>query len=78
MVFLRLEIMVLPPEQVSPSPGLFRSLIESNVKRNGDEAKAARKYASFLLALEKPEEVTLGDLACMILEEWRKLRPDHE
>lgn len=76
MVFLRLEIRVFPREQVSPSPSLFRSLIGNNGDR--EEASTGKKYVSFLLPLENPEDVTLADLAAMILDEWRMLRPDQE
>lgn len=78
MVFLRLEVKVFPREQAPSSPGLFRSLIGNSGDRARDESIAPNKYASFLLAVDKPEDVTLGDLACMILDEWRILRPDHE
>lgn len=78
MVFLRLEVKVFPREQAPSSPGLFRSLMGSNGDRARDEVNAPKKFASFLLAVEKPEDLTLGDLACMILDEWRVLRPDQE
>lgn len=78
MVFLRLEVKVFPREQAPSSPGLFRSLIGNNSERARDEDHVPKKCASFLLAIEKPETVTLGDLACLILDEWRVLRPDEE
>lgn len=78
MVFLRLETRIFPREQVSSSPSIFRSLIGSNGERGREDASSAKKYVSFLLALEKPEDVKLGDLASMILDEWRILRPDQE
>lgn len=78
MVFLRLEVKVFPREQAPSSPGLLRSLIGNNGDRARDEAIAPKKFASFLLAVDKPEDTTLGDLACMILDEWHLLRPDQE
>lgn len=78
MVFLRLEVKVFPREQVASSPGLFRSLMGNNGDRARDEAGAQKKFTSFLLAVPKPEDVTLGDLASMILDEWHVLRPDQE
>lgn len=36
------------------------------------------KFASFLLVLGEPDQVTLGALAGMIREKWAKLRPDAE
>lgn len=78
MVFLRLEVKVFPREQASSSSGLFRSLIGNNGDRTRDEAVVPKKFASFLLAMDNPEDITLGDLACMILDEWRMLRPDQE
>lgn len=78
MVFLRLEVKVFSPEQAPSGPSLFRSLIGNNTERTREEVNVPKKCASFLLAVEKPAEVTLGDLGCLIQDEWRVLRPDQE
>ncbi|KAL1874195.1 bifunctional endoribonuclease/protein kinase ire1 [Paecilomyces lecythidis] len=81
MVFLRLTVKILPREQIqSTSSSLFRSFLperKDDSDKNGNGG-ANGKVASFLLVLERPEEVTLGGLAGMIQAKWRKLRPDAE
>jgi len=76
MVFLRLTVKVLPREQLpSTSSTFLRSILGD---RKDDADASAAKPATFLLVLRNPEEVTLGGLAGMIQEKWKKLRPDAE
>ncbi|PYI12685.1 hypothetical protein BO78DRAFT_381837 [Aspergillus sclerotiicarbonarius CBS 121057] len=79
MVFLRLRVKVYPREQVAPTPSFsFRAILGD---RDRDDASrstngsTAGKPATFLLVLEKPEEITMGGLAGLIQEKWKKLRP---
>ena len=74
MVFLRLEVRVFPREQVGSSPGFLRSIM----KNSNEEATGPKSFAGFLLTLEKPEELTMGDLTHLIKEKWRALRPNQE
>jgi len=76
MVFLRLEVRVYPPEQISPTPGLLGSIMGRN-ERNREDLNATN-FASLMLDLEKPEEVTMAELALMIVDEWRVVCPDQE
>lgn len=82
MVFIRLTIKVLPREQLPTASSSFsiRSILrdrnKEDVDKNGNGA--AGKPVSFLIPLHNPEEVTLGALAGMIQEKWKKLRPDAE
>ncbi|KAL4929176.1 uncharacterized protein BDV17DRAFT_290830 [Aspergillus undulatus] len=85
MVFLRLTVKVYPREQAPPSNTFsFRSFLGDRGDREKDDASrtsstaAAGKPASFLIVLENSEDVTLGGLAGMIREKWRKLRPGVE
>lgn len=45
---------------------------------NLGEAPPAKKFVSFLMLLKNPEELTLGDLAAKITEDWAAFRPDQE
>ncbi|KAL2802229.1 hypothetical protein BJX63DRAFT_415611 [Aspergillus granulosus] len=79
MVFLRLTIKVYPRDQV-PASNTFslRSFLGDRDRDDSSRSasgSAAGKPASFLIVLEKPEEVTLGGLAGMIKDKWEKLRP---
>ncbi|KAL2004742.1 hypothetical protein VTN00DRAFT_3270 [Thermoascus crustaceus] len=77
MVLLRLTVKVLPREQLpSASATFFRSILGD--RKEDADTSAAGKPATFLLVLRNPEEVTLGGLAGMIQQKWRKLRPDAE
>ena len=82
MVFLRLRVKVYPREQVTP-PSSFslRSILgdrdRDDASRNTNGSTVG-KPATFLLVLEKPEEITLGGLAGMIQDKWKKLRPKAE
>lgn len=77
MVLLRLTVKVLPREQLpSASATFFRSILRD--RKEDVDNSAAGKPATFLLVLRNPEEVTLGGLAGMIQQKWRKLRPDAE
>ncbi|RDW70692.1 uncharacterized protein DSM5745_08203 [Aspergillus mulundensis] len=79
MVFLRLTVKVFPPDQAQPSNSFsFRSLLGDRERDDASRTSSgstAGKPASFLIVLETPEDVTLGGLAGMIREKWRKLRP---
>ena len=70
MVLLRLTVKVLPPEHVGESSNSSNGVAWHN---NGDW-----KVTSFLMVIHKPEQVTLGELAWMITEKWRKLRRNVE
>ena len=59
MVFLRLTV------KVCPAPPSSRS----------SQLNHLRSPVSFLLVLNRPQEVTLHKLASMIQEKWIKLRP---
>ncbi|KAL1961674.1 hypothetical protein VTN77DRAFT_1349 [Rasamsonia byssochlamydoides] len=82
MVFIRLTIKVLPREQLPTTSSSFsiRSILGDRNKEDADKNGngAAGKPVSFLIPLRNPEEVTLGALAGMIQEKWKKLRPDAE
>lgn len=73
MVFLRLEVKVL---REVPNFGLFRSIEPRENQLQNDEQSLQPSSTSFLLTLANPEEVTLGELAGLILDEWKILRPD--
>ncbi|KAL2815652.1 hypothetical protein BDW59DRAFT_15347 [Aspergillus cavernicola] len=82
MVFLRLTVKVYPRDQIQTSNSFsFRSLLgdreRDDSSRNSSDTTTG-KPASFLIVLENPEDVTLGGLAGMIREKWRKLRPGAE
>ncbi|KAL4941694.1 glycosyl hydrolase family 76-domain-containing protein [Aspergillus oleicola] len=82
MVFLRLTVKVYPRDQAPPSNTFsFRSLLgdreRDDVSRTSSSTTVG-KPASFLIVLENSEDVTLGGLAGMIREKWRKLRPNVE
>ena len=80
MVFLRLTVRILPRDQVAitPSSSSIRSILsDPSGKEDADSSNdAAGKAVSFLLVLQNSEEVTLGSLAGMIQEKWKKLRPE--
>ncbi|KAJ5115346.1 hypothetical protein NUU61_001105 [Penicillium alfredii] len=84
MVFLRLQVKVFPREQVPSGPSFFRSILGKDNDRSRDEngrgnlVSAGGRSASFLIVLMQPEEVTLGGLAGMIQEKWKKLHPTLE
>ncbi|KAL2868781.1 uncharacterized protein BJX67DRAFT_37145 [Aspergillus lucknowensis] len=82
MVFLRLTVKVYPRDQTrAPNSFSFRSLLgdrERDDTNRNSSAAAPGKPASFLIVLERPEDVTLGGLAGMIKEKWAKLRPAAE
>ena len=84
MVFLRLTVKIYPREQLqSTSSFSFRAILGDRGSDRDDSDRtssgsASRKPASFLIVLESPEEVTLGGLAGMIQDKWRKLRPNAE
>lgn len=84
MVFLRLTVKIYPREQLqSTSSFSFRSILgdrgnDRDDANRGSAGSAAGKPASFLLVLGNPEDVTLGGLAGMIQDKWRKLRPNAE
>lgn len=72
MVFLRLTVKVLPRELPKPA-----------WQRNGDTDNAADdtpvgKTITFLVPVPDPESVSLGALAGLIQEKWKKLRPTAE
>jgi hypothetical protein len=71
MVFLRLTVKVYSPGQLSVTPIPRRSSREDTESSNG----VSLQPVSFLLGLQRPEEVTLRALAGMIQEKWTKLRP---
>ncbi|KAJ5179342.1 hypothetical protein N7492_002552 [Penicillium capsulatum] len=73
MVFLRLEVKVL---RDAPAFGLVRSIEPRENQPQNDGESLQPSSTSFLLLLDKPEEVTLGELASLILEEWKSLRPN--
>jgi hypothetical protein len=81
MVFIRLTVKILPREQL-PSTSSFsiRSLLGDRNKDDADKNGngAAGKPVSFLIPLQDPDDVTLGALAGMIQEKWKKLRPEAE
>lgn len=79
MVFLRLTVRILPRDQVAitPSSSIRSILSDPSGKEDADSSNdAAGKAVSFLLVLQNSEEVTLGSLAGMIQEKWKKLRPE--
>lgn len=84
MVFLRLTVKIYPREQIQPTSSFsFRSILGDRSSDRDDAGRnslgsTAGKPASFLLVLQNPEEVTLGGLAKMVQEKWRKLRPNAE
>ncbi|OJI86849.1 hypothetical protein ASPTUDRAFT_53952 [Aspergillus tubingensis CBS 134.48] len=84
MVFLRLRVKVYPREQVAPTPSFsFRSILGDRDRDRDDASRSANgsgggKPVAFLLVLEKPEDITLGGLAGLIQDKWRKLRPNAE
>ncbi|THC93555.1 hypothetical protein EYZ11_006982 [Aspergillus tanneri] len=81
MVFLRLTVKVYPREQLQSSSSFIRSFLGDRDRDESNRSSSAPgngKPASFLLALENPEEVTLGGLSGMIQEKWAKLRPNAE
>lgn len=47
-------------------------------ERDESGGLAGSKPASFLLVLENPADVSLGGLAGMIQDKWKKLRPHTE
>ncbi|KAI2840671.1 hypothetical protein CBS76997_2834 [Aspergillus niger] len=84
MVFLRLRVKVYPREQVAPTPSFsFRSILGDRDRDRDDASRGTNgssggKPVAFLLVLEKPEDITLGGLAGLIQDKWRKLRPNAE
>jgi hypothetical protein len=79
MVFLRLTVKILPRDHlaITPSSSSIRSILSDPSKEDADSSNdAAGKAVSFLLVLQNSEEVTLGSLAGMIQEKWKKLRPE--
>lgn len=74
MVLLRLVVKVILRD--SPTPGLVRSIESNDSKFQYDAPNHEPISTSFLLRLEKPDEVTLGQLAGLIVDEWKTLRPD--
>lgn len=73
MVFLRLEVKVI---REAPNFGLLRSIEPRENHVQNEALNLQPSSTSFLLTLENPEEVTLGELAGLILDEWKTLRPD--
>ncbi|KAL4884458.1 glycosyl hydrolase family 76-domain-containing protein [Aspergillus karnatakaensis] len=74
--------LVFPRDQAPPSNSFsFRSLLGDRERDDASRTSsgtASGKPASFLIVLENPDDVTLGGLAGMIREKWRKLRPGAE
>lgn len=62
MVLLRLTVKVVP-----------RAV-------EGEEAKDADglKSTSFLMVVHRPDQMSLGELAWRVSEQWKKLRPEAE
>jgi hypothetical protein len=73
MVFLRLTVKVYPREQLSAAFTPASSLGEGAGRKGHG---IATKPVSFLMVLQRPEEVTLAILAGLIQEKWLKLRPN--
>lgn len=82
MVLLRLSVNVYPRDQLPSSSSFsFRSILGDRDRENSGQSgsnSAIVKPAGFLVILDDPEDVTLGGLAAMIHEKWRKLRPNAE
>ncbi len=70
MVLLRLTVKILPPDHVGESSRSLSGIADHN--------NVESKVTSFLMVIHKPQQVTLGELAWMITEKWRKLRPNAE
>ncbi|OJD17108.1 hypothetical protein AJ78_02752 [Emergomyces pasteurianus Ep9510] len=66
MVLLRLTVKVFPREQ----------LRQPSTKDRAADDDVARPATTFLIVVWRPEEVTLGKLAYMIQEKWKRLKPD--
>lgn len=80
MVLLRLSVNVYPREQLPSSSSFSIRSFLGDRENNGQSSSnsAAVKPARFLVILHDPEDVTLGGLAAIIHEKWRKLRPNAE
>ncbi|KAJ5540347.1 hypothetical protein N7513_008679 [Penicillium frequentans] len=79
MVFLRLEVRVYPreQEQVPSWSGSLRSILP-NKKPDSEDTNMIKSFAGLLLTVEKPEELSLADLATLIKQKWKALRPNSE
>ncbi|KAJ6093550.1 hypothetical protein N7486_008839 [Penicillium sp. IBT 16267x] len=77
MVFLRLEVRVYPREQVPSGSGFLRSMLP-NKRPESEDTNTIKSFAGFLLTLEKPEELSLGNLTYLIKQKWKALRPNSE
>ena len=80
MVFLRLTVKVLPRERLfegSQSSKLTPTTTGEH-ENNGVVAGGASsdKPTTFLVPVDNPEEVTLGGLAGLIQDMWKRLRPN--
>lgn len=62
MVNLKLEVRVFPRQQVS----------------GREDASPGKEYVSFWLPLRTPEATNFGELASIIADEWRDIKPDEE
>ncbi|KAJ5720230.1 uncharacterized protein N7483_008164 [Penicillium malachiteum] len=74
MVFLRLEVKVFIAEQVDQSR-ILPSVFQDDF---GDDGSQTSCSAAFLLMLNNPEQLSMGDLAHLIKEKWNTLRPNCE
>ncbi|KAJ5648741.1 hypothetical protein N7490_005113 [Penicillium lividum] len=72
MVFLRLEVRVYPPEQL---PGFLRSILPGK-RPESDETNKQKPFAGLLLTLEKPEDLSMGDLGRLIKQKWEAIHPN--
>lgn len=68
MVLLRLVVKIPPRERLdagSPSPS-----------DDGNDNSGSGAGTKFLIVVHHPENVTIGMLAGLIQDRWKKLRPD--
>lgn len=68
MVFLRLTVKVYPPDQL-------HTTLDHRNRNDSGQTTSGGKPSSFMLVLERPEEINLRGLSSMIQEKWKKLMP---
>jgi hypothetical protein len=62
MVNLKLEVRVFPRQHVS----------------GREDPSPQKEYVSFWLPLRTPEQTSFGELAAIIADEWRDIKPGEE